>query len=81
VAILLFAGFVSLCEGNNQGNDGEDAVLYAVAARGLHRLFKDFDDLDISMIAAADFQSGSRHPGALRRMTRFLARLLGLEDL
>ncbi len=81
VAILLFAGFVSLCEGNNQGNDGEDAVLYAVAARGLHRLCKDFDDLDISTIAAADFQSGSRHPGTLRRMTRFLARLLGLEDL
>lgn len=80
LAVVVLAGYVALCEGNSREGDSEEAALYALAARGLERLFLPSQD-DASMVGASDLRGTRPGDGTLRRISRMLARLLGLDDL
>lgn len=80
LAIVALAGYVALCESNSQGGDSEEAALYALAAQGLERLFAPSLDADESMVEAPRVGRPNPRDGTLRRISRMLARLLGLEE-
>jgi hypothetical protein len=80
LVVVVLAGYVALCEGNSRGGDSEEAALYALAARGLERLFTPPEYPDESMVGASDDRRPKHRNGTLRRISRMLARLLGLDD-
>ncbi len=80
LAIVVLAGYVALCEDNSRGGDSEEAALYALAARGLERLVTPPEYPDDSMLGGSDYRRPKDRDGTLSRISRMLARLLGLDD-
>jgi hypothetical protein len=80
LAVVVLAGYVALCEGNSRGGDSEEAALYALAARGMERLFVEPQDPNETPMTAGGFRQRNQRDGTLRRISRMLARLLGLDD-
>lgn len=80
LAVILLAGWVALCETNSQGGDSEETALYALASRSLEQLFAQSQGWDEPLGASAELQRAKRADGTLSRISRMLARLLGLDD-
>jgi hypothetical protein len=77
VAIAILAGYVSLCQKNE--TDSEEAALYALAARGLNRLSAVEPGL-AQRATGANARGDQPTESGFRRISRMLARLLGLDD-